>query len=137
MGYRRLTLFLAGLAAVVAVAYATSPPPARSYTKHFADGTYGCARCGQPLFSSDAKFDSGTRWPSFRAALSGGVATRPDTTGGMRRIEVLCAGCDLHLGHVFADGQRMGDTHPEAGARYCVLSASLVFAPRSRHSTRE
>ena len=85
-------------------------------------GTYRCAGCGEALFSSESKFDSGTGWPSFSEAIEGGqVRTEEDHTLGMRRVEVLCTNCGGHLGHVFPDG-------PEpAGARYCINSAALVL----------
>ena len=85
-------------------------------------GTYRCAGCGEALFSSESKFDSGSGWPSFYKAIEGGrVRTEEDHTLGMRRIEVSCAGCGGHLGHVFHDGAT-----PE-GRRYCINSVSLVL----------
>lgn len=84
------------------------------------DGFYNCAACGNPLFASDAKFDSGTGWPSFDQALPGAVREVEDDSHGMHRTEVVCAKCGSHLGHVFHDG-------PTAtGKRYCTNSVCLA-----------
>src|SRR4051812_12112509 len=75
-----------------------------SFAKTSAPGLYRCAACGADLFRSEDKFASTTRWPSFRAAIPGAVATRPDTSYGLDRVEARCARCGAHLGHVFEDG---------------------------------
>ena len=86
-------------------------------------GVYRCAACGNPLFASDAKFDSGTGWPSFDQALPGAVDFKRDTTLGTERTEVACAQCGSHLGHVFDDGPT------GTGKRYCMNSACLDLEP--------
>lgn len=83
------------------------------------DGTYTCAACGNPLFSSGAKFDSGTGWPSFDQALPGAVEHVTDSSMGMERTEITCARCGSHLGHVFDDGPT------KTGKRYCLNSVCL------------
>lgn len=97
------------------------------YTDFWGDGIYKCTKCGTSLFESDSKFKSGTIWPSFRKAMPGSVLTKPDDSVGMHRTEISCGKCGEHLGHVFDDGKLVGDTHPEAVQRYCVLSDALEF----------
>lgn len=91
-----------------------------------ADGLYHCAGCGNPLFDSDDKYDSGSGWPSFTRPIGPDAVTdHEDLSHGMRRVETRCARCDGHLGHVFPDGP------PPTGLRYCMNSVSLDFQPRS------
>lgn len=99
----------------------TETPFSGKYLHTSEDGTFRCAACGNPLFDSDAKFDSGSGWPSFDQAIPGSVKLTPDHSHGMTRTEVTCARCGSHLGHVFNDGP------PTTGNRFCINSVSLDF----------
>jgi peptide-methionine (R)-S-oxide reductase len=103
----------------------TEPPFSGAYWDTKDPGLYRCRACGQELFSSDTKFDSGTGWPSFFDPTdSDAVETRPDNSFFMRRTEVLCARCGSHLGHIFDDAYDQ-----PGGLRYCINSASLTLDP--------
>lgn len=105
----------------------TEAPFTGEYAENKDKGMYRCAACGNPLFSSDTKFESGTGWPSFYQPMSkDSLEEETDSTLGMRRTEVLCAKCGGHLGHVFDDGPK------PTGLRYCMNSASLKLEKKGK-----
>jgi len=110
--------------------HATERPFTGEYVRTKTEGTYHCAACGNPLFTSDTKFESGTGWPSFWDVIDkGNVELRQDNSYGMSRIEVLCARCGSHLGHVFDDGPR-----ETTGERYCINSVALKLVPKAQYT---
>ena len=101
----------------------TERPFSSPLNKEKRRGTYACAGCDLPVFSSNTKFESGTGWPSFYAALPNATRTKRDVTFGMVRVEEICRRCGGHLGHVFDDGPR------PTGKRHCINGLSLTFRP--------
>ena len=108
----------------------TEPPFSGNLVAPNTAGEYACANCGAPLFAQTAKFESGTGWPSFDQAIPGAVVEVEDSSHGMRRIEVSCAQCGAHLGHVFPDGPT------ETGQRYCINSVCLGGAKNDTNTAK-
>jgi methionine-R-sulfoxide reductase len=122
--YRKLTR----AEEAVIVRRGTEPPFSGEYDHQFSPGIYVCKRCEAPLYRSEAKFDSGCGWPSFDAEVEGAVQHLPDPDG--QRVEIRCARCGAHLGHVFA-----GERFTPKNVRHCVNSVSLLFRPAGSVAT--
>jgi len=105
--------------------HGTEPRGASPLNKEKREGTFVCGGCGQPLFTSDTKYESGTGWPSFYKPIEGAIGTTTDTSYGMRRGEVHCSRCHGHLGHVFPDGPA------PTGERYCMNGVAMKFEPKA------
>jgi peptide-methionine (R)-S-oxide reductase len=103
--------------------HGTEHPGTSPLLEEHRDGVFACAGCGQPLFRSGTKYESGSGWPSFFEAVEGAIGTSEDRTLGMVRVEIHCSRCGGHLGHVFPDGPR------PTGRRYCTNGSALAFTP--------
>ena len=103
--------------------HGTEAPGSCALLAEHRSGTFRCVGCGQPLFQTERKFESGTGWPSFLSPLEGAIGTTTDRSFGMTRTEVHCSRCGGHLGHVFPDGP------PPTGLRYCINGVALSFEP--------
>ncbi|CAG8545743.1 19504_t:CDS:2, partial [Racocetra persica] len=104
----------------------TELPNTGEYNKFKGKGVYSCAACNTPLYTSDTKFDSGCGWPAFFEAIPSAINHHEDLSNNMKRVEITCAACDGHLGHVF---QGEGWKHTPADERHCVNSVSIKFSP--------
>jgi peptide-methionine (R)-S-oxide reductase len=106
--------------------HGTEPPGSSPLNYEKRDGTFNCAGCGQPLFTTDTKYESGSGWPSFFKPIENSVETTTDRSFGMTRVEVHCKACGGHLGHVFPDGPQ------PTGMRYCMNGVALAFDPERK-----